>query len=221
MFGLCAAAHARQSGLQDIAERYVHEILEVQPAGPHIIVGECDGGALAYEVAQQLRVVCLQPPLLVLVDSFAPGGPRLRPFVPRVAYRVVDLTRLVGFHLRVLAALDWRAKPRYLMPRIGRLLGRVRSRILRHAGVGPPEAAWPRTFRAALDDYVPVAYDGRALLFRGRKLPWGVENGRTLGWGSLMPQLAVCELPAYFGTTLLELNVRMLAEHMERVIEAG
>jgi len=219
VYGLRSVAQAPYRRLQDLAERYVREIRKLQPIGPYIIVGECGGGALAYEVAQQLRV-CAESPLLVLVDSFGPGWPRLRPFVPQSVYRVVDATCLLCFHLRVLAALDWRAKRAYLAARISRLLNRVTRRIGRRRAGGSPTVSGPRAFRDAVGEYVALPFDGRGLTIYGASLPWGVEPQSGLGWGNLIADLAVCELPAYFGTNLLEPNVGVLADEIERLLDA-
>ena len=220
VYGLRGVARAAHCPLRQLAERYVVEIREFQPTGPYIIVGECDGGALAFEIAQQLRAVCEHPPLLVLLDSFAPGWPRPRPFVPRAAYRAVDFARLLGFHLRVLAALDRGAKWEYLAPRIVRPLRRVGIRFHLYRGAVAAELTGPRAFREARLEYVALPYDGRGVLVHGKKLPWGITPGSALGWSNLLTDLAVSEVPTYFGTNLLEPNVGMLAEHMERVIDA-
>jgi thioesterase domain-containing protein len=220
VYGLRAVPDTRLSRFHDIAQSYVGDILERQPAGPHIVVGECEGGALAYEVAQQLRAACRNSPFLVLVDSFGPGSPQLRPLVPGPLYRAVDAARLLGFHVLALACLDSHQRWAYLAPRVGRVAHRINSRILRRAGREPAEAKATKAFREALRDYVAVPYDGRGLLLRGAKLPWGIEPESDLGWNRLVGRLAVRTLPAYFGTNLLEPNVGTLAECLERELEA-
>jgi thioesterase domain-containing protein len=44
----------------------------VQPKGPYLLVGECHGGAAAYEMAQQLLAGGERVALLVLLDSVRP-----------------------------------------------------------------------------------------------------------------------------------------------------
>jgi len=134
---------------------------------------------------------------------------------------MLDEARLIRFHVQALAALDWRARRTYLAPRIGRVRARIRRRIVRGRAAGLPAPPNPQAFRDALGNYVALPYDGRAVLLYGGKLPWGVEPEYGLGWGSLIAHLGVYELPAYFGTNLLEPDVAVLAGELERALDAG
>ena len=89
-----------QCRFEDMARHYIREVREFQPTGPYLLLGECDGAELAYEVAQQLRALGEDVSMLALVDSFGPAGPQRRWFAPKPAYRLVDTVRMVGFHLR-------------------------------------------------------------------------------------------------------------------------
>lgn len=55
-----------------IAARYVDEILAIQPSGPYIVGGFCEGGKVAFEIARQLRAQHLGVALLCLQDQFVP-----------------------------------------------------------------------------------------------------------------------------------------------------
>jgi thioesterase domain-containing protein len=41
--------------VEDIAAHYLVEILSVQPHGPYFLGGDCFGGLVAFEMAQQLQ----------------------------------------------------------------------------------------------------------------------------------------------------------------------
>lgn len=211
-------AHCR---FEDMARQYVREVREIQPRGPYVLLGECDGAELAYEMAQQLRALGEDVSMLALVDSFGPGGPRLRWFAPKAVYRLVDTARMVGFHLRTLSRLDRRAGRHYVTVRLARVLRRIATTIFGHRGMPSTELLRRRGFREALDAYLPVPYEGRVVLFCGTKLPWGIEPTRDLGWGSLVADLEVVELPCYFGTGLLEPTVGVLAQEFERALDTA
>jgi thioesterase domain-containing protein len=211
-------AHSR---FEDMARYYVRELREFQPAGPYALIGECDGAELAYETAQQLRALGEDVSILALVDSFGPGGPRRRWFAPAAVYRLVDTARMVGFHLHTLSGLRGRAAWDYMTVRLDRLLGRLARTVFGRRPAGSTETLRRRGFREALTEYEPVPYAGRVVLFSGARRPWGIESTRDLGWGSLVDDLEVVELPCYLGTALLEPAVSVLAHELERALDTG
>ncbi len=211
-------AHCR---FEDMARHYVREVREFQPRGPYLLLGECDGAELAYEMAQQLRALGEDVSMLAFVDSFGPGGPRRRWFAPKTAYRLVDTVRMVDFHLRTLSRLGGRAGWEYVTVRLARLLDRIATTIFGRRNPRSTELLRRQGFREALDAYLPVPYAGRVVLFRGARPPWGIEPTRNLGWGSLVGDLEVVELPCYFGTGLLEPTVGLLAQELDRAMNAA
>jgi amino acid adenylation domain-containing protein len=60
--------------LPDLATHYVLGIQRVQPTGPYLLCGQCFGGLIAFEVAQQLRAKGEAVELLALIDTFCPTG---------------------------------------------------------------------------------------------------------------------------------------------------
>ena len=55
-----------------MAREYIREMREVQPEGPYLLAGECVGGIVAYEMAQQLREQGLEVGLVALMDAARP-----------------------------------------------------------------------------------------------------------------------------------------------------
>jgi len=219
VYGLCAPAvsecepHPR---LERMAELHVKEIRVVQPNGPYVIAGECTGGALAYEIAQQLRAAGEEVALLALVDAFAPDLPRLLPFVPRPVYRSLHRARILGFHFGNLVRLGMRAKLTYAASKAGRareaLVAKASAVMHRSATIVSPQLA----FREALAAYNPAPYAGSVVLFRAARLPLGIQASPDLGWGSLVENLKIETVPGYFTTPISEPGVRILAEGLAR-----
>jgi thioesterase domain-containing protein len=224
VFGLCApaagelGAHPR---LEQLAERHVREITEAQPVGPYLIAGECTGGALAYEIAQQLRTAGRQVALLALVDAFPPGLPRLARLMPRPAYRIAHRARILGFHAGNLVRLGMRAKLAYAASKTQRAhtaLSARASGVLRRSAAGAsPQLA----FREALAAYEPEPYAGSMVLFRAARLPLGIHAAPPdLGWGGLVRDIEIETVPGYFTTPISEPTVRMLAAGLSRHMDA-
>jgi aspartate racemase len=63
---------------EEIAASHLHALRSVQPEGPYLLGGFCNGGLMAYEMACQLCAAGQTVDLLVLVDSASPPHQRLR-----------------------------------------------------------------------------------------------------------------------------------------------
>ncbi len=202
--------------VEKMAERHVRVIRSAQPDGPYMIAGECTGGALAYEIAQQLRAAGQEIALLALVDAFAPGLPRLRRLMPRPAYRMLHRTRILGFHLGNLVRLDLSAKLAYAAAKAKRarmaLTAKASGILSRSAASGSPQLA----FREALAAYSPGPSAGPTVLFRAARLPLGIQAVPDLGWGGLVENLQVEIVSGYFTTPISEPGVRILADRLSR-----
>ncbi len=224
VYGLRAIMRDRELGLpfvsfEEMAQRYVGELRAVQPNGPYILAGECTGGQLAYELAQQLRAGGDEVAALVLIDSYGPRGLKLRRFVPRRAYRLVDIIRMLGFHLRTVATIEPEARNEYVWSRVKRVRGMVATRAAVWRGQPVEEVIRRSGFERALGAYRPSAYVGRVVLLCGGSLQWGIEPIPALGWGEFAANIEVSESPCYFGTCLLEPVVHTLAGQVDRLLD--
>jgi len=72
VIGLLASPVSRP--VEDSAALHLATIRRMQPKGPYRIGGECIGGVIAYEVAQQLRERGETVELLLLLDAWCPTG---------------------------------------------------------------------------------------------------------------------------------------------------
>ncbi len=70
--------------IEAMAAHYVTELLQHQPQGPYLIGGQCTGGVVAYEMAQQLRQQGHEIELLGLFDTTFPEYKNY--WLPRVRY---------------------------------------------------------------------------------------------------------------------------------------
>lgn len=77
--------------LEAIAEAHLEMIRRIQPEGPYLLGGWCNGALVAYEMARQLHAQGQAVDLLVLMDSMVPGRHR---GVRSVISRLCGLLRL-------------------------------------------------------------------------------------------------------------------------------
>ena len=76
--------HPLDAGIDAMAARYLTALREVQPHGPYLLAGRCNGATVAYEMAQRLRVEGEHVALLASIDSGPPpaGPAELAPGIP-------------------------------------------------------------------------------------------------------------------------------------------
>jgi thioesterase domain-containing protein len=192
-----------QETVEEMAASYVAAIQAAQPRGPYRLGGWSIGGAIAYEMAQQLRQAGCEVELLALLDTLAPAHSR------ETDVAEIDESLLLAGLAHDLGGLAGRpveldpAELTGLDPEAG--LARVVERA-RAAGALPPGLGeeqigrlW-RVFRAnvrAVRAYAAEPYQGpgRAVLFVTAENPEQGRLGRALGWERLMNgQLAVHQL---------------------------
>ena len=64
--------------VHEMASAYIQAIKTIQPEGPYLIGGECIGGVIALEMAQQLQKTGEKVKHLILLDTFYPRGKWLK-----------------------------------------------------------------------------------------------------------------------------------------------
>jgi thioesterase domain-containing protein/aryl carrier-like protein len=173
--------------LEAVAAGMIRDLRKVQADGPYHLAGYSLGGMIVYEIAQQLQRAGQAVALLALLDSPAPGYPRIRSFPVRVL-----------LHIKHALGLGPRETCAYLLERIRRLKKYVMRTEPRLFEAGDPmpatrltramEAA-ARAIRRASRAYVPLFYPGRIVLIRAEirdVRPGAVDDDLLQGWGSLV-----------------------------------
>ena len=207
---------------EEMARQYIEEMRAVQPEGPYHIGGDCLGGVIAYEMAQQLRAEGQEVAVLAMFDSFRPGWPKLRRGVPKPLYGLMHFAHKAGFHVGNLARLRGASRWSYLADRLRRAGFALKGAAGRLVGKPSPLVRTQSALSDAYYAYEPKPYDGRITLLRATRLPSGIEDTPDLGWGGLAAQgIDVHELPVYFMTGIVEPNVQVLAETLAGRIAAA
>jgi amino acid adenylation domain-containing protein len=169
--GLDGRTHPH-STVEEMAAHYVQEIREVQPHGPYLLGGYCFGGAVAYEMADQLRQASEEVALLALIDAPAlPFVHRRQPQKTRIELererwstfsrgdlrvKIAVLRRLVhGLHYKIARKLRWQAfdflvAARLPLPRRLQSVERVNRRAVNRY-TSPASSCRVTLFRIAQD----------------------------------------------------------------------
>ncbi|HEY5935073.1 MAG TPA: thioesterase domain-containing protein [Kofleriaceae bacterium] len=199
--------------LGTLAHGYVEEIRRVQPRGPYLIGGWSLGGAIAFQMAHELRRLGEEVALLVLFDvqraEALHAANLTRDEALEITYRqfglaTAHLARQRGVEIDVdeVIARIRRDRARSMMSRLG-----VMTSILVERGLYPGETSPVlRVFRAnlrALGDHAMPAepYDGKLILFRARNEVLGPGFDRvdaTYCWSQITTQpVEVVPIPGH------------------------
>jgi thioesterase domain-containing protein len=182
-------ASAPMARVEDLAAYFAAQILALRPAGPLIIAGHCAGGAIALELAQQLRQRGAAIGLLALFACPFPTYYRVAPQLKQAAAQQVER---IGRHVRTLASLSFAQARQYLAAKRSRWQG---ERAAGHAALADPvlarRALVSRATVAAIRRYTPAGYAGRVSLILPNR-DWLRSGTDPLRWRSVAPQADHC-----------------------------
>jgi acyl transferase domain-containing protein/thioesterase domain-containing protein/SAM-dependent methyltransferase/acyl carrier protein len=201
--------------IEDMAAYYLEAARAVQPEGPYLIGGASFGGAVAFELAQQLRAQGQKVALLVLFDT--PGHEQL-PQEP--IYDSAVLRSLVGNKVILpqerLRGLTIDEQLSYALEqgkKTGNIPVGIDLEIARRIVL-----VW-KSNAEALFSYRPQRYPGRLVFFRARERdPWLPEYPE-LPWIELAEEGAEIHVtPGGHDTMLNQPYVQMLAKRLVRCL---
>jgi thioesterase domain-containing protein len=202
-------------------------IRRVQPQGPYLLMGWCVAGALAFEIARQLKDAGKDVSHLFLIDSW----------VPRYWSRQPPVRALIGkFTLFCeLIWADWRRAQTFSAfllnrPRIQKLLRVLNWRKARDGAATESECTNLETYdqwllqylQAVTAKYEPRSFPIRITLLRSRQEPTGWPFHPLAGWGAFTSERV--ELRSVDGdhyTMFKNPGVTQMARHIAELIGGG
>jgi amino acid adenylation domain-containing protein len=190
--------------VEAMAASYIQIICEVQPHGPYLLGGYCNGGTVALEMAQQLRREGEDVSLVVLVAAGARNA-----LAKRFARRFTDgLGALLGLgpekRLRMFLGLRAGVRP------VRRLVRRARGLYRKH------RSSTDDLFLRALSTYIARPYSGWVALF------WPSESGSSAevsrNWRQLVPHIEVQTVPGGH-VSCVAVHAEVLGERIKACLE--
>jgi aspartate racemase len=214
--------------ITEMASHYIKEIREVQPEGPYLIGGRSSGGTIAFEMACQLVAVGEEVALLALLDAYPAGYFKLLPGSGSYRQRAQRLARKLESHRQNLQQLNAVSKLQYILDKLRFAPAKAKHKIYRRAyklyrRLGRP---LPRVLKnveelnfAAVKDYVPRVYPGRATIFLASDdltAAYDVEEG----WQDLVGGgLEKIRVPGNHLDIIKEPHVRVLAQELRSCLD--
>ena len=180
----------KYTSVGSIAAHFIKEMKQAKPQGPYLLTGYSFGGVVAYEMAQQLTAAGDEVPMLVLLDTYAPG-----------------------MHKQAIES-----DVKFYEPLKKAVLRGIVKRALKNGGVVPTRFRNFHiidTYDQAVMAYKPKPYKGQLTVFKA-ETSWGPNE---MGWSALAQGgLDVQVIPGDHYSLIKEPNVAMLTERLVKCI---
>ncbi len=203
-FRLPPVERAATYRIEDLAASYVEELLQSQSEGPYYLAGECVGGLVAFEMAQQLHAGGREVGMLALLDCFNQAWGGNLSLTERLGYRFELLGRRFAYNRRSLAEAGLEGALGYVRPRLSATLRVTRERaeegahrlLMRAGGLLPEGLRNQRlAMRHAAAQYRPSRWPGRLVLLRVDEPRVDGFNYPEMGWQGLAEEVVLHEIP--------------------------
>jgi thioesterase domain-containing protein/acyl carrier protein len=168
------------------ARSYIETIRVIQPRGPYLLGGMCEGALIAFNMTRVLEAEGERVALLTLFDAW-PQENTVRPLLHRVW--------MVDRKLRAVATLP----PRERLQTAVSMLGRVGEKLVRRVvdprkSTGQAAGAQPEVPNMGTDvwkarlypgkDFVPPKVAAKITVFRLKRQPYWRVKDHEYGWGN-------------------------------------
>ncbi|MEM9161530.1 MAG: alpha/beta fold hydrolase [Cyanobacteria bacterium P01_F01_bin.4] len=220
--------------VEALAAACIQEMRMVQPTGPYLIGGHCFGGAVAFEMAQQLQAEGDAIADLIIVDAYCTN------VLPETALtRLQDRFQLSFFWLRKSYYYhgSWdrvTQLPKKLWQRLHRSKPETSNAFTRRPPTNPTvtaaaetssnpplpyESRYDRAHQVneqAIEHYWPQPYSGPLSLFRADTQIVDWHYGEALGWQSVAKEnIHIVRVPGLFGNLFNQHSGPLLAEQVK------
>lgn len=195
-----------------MAEENIRKLVDLQPLGPYLLGGFCNGGVVAYEMARRMEQKGLKVGVVILIDAQVPPYSGWLKALCRAAGVLARLklksevrlySRLLNYWTRIHGAYQQGIKilltlfVQTVMRKFKLLFGTPHEKLgtqysaTGDAMVGPDYSQLERI----LSDYQPQTFQGPVVLLRTKSLNEDYPRDRTAGWGKLVSHLEIHDLP--------------------------
>jgi aspartate racemase len=213
------------TSIEEMAQRYVEELLQFQPEGPYYLGGWCYGGIVAVEMAHQLRQRGKEVALLALIEAPAPPAKRgrLKQIVRRVQsfsrLPVMETVRYLRGKYEYYSGIADENRKRFQRAEPKEEAGAVVDATIveRNSYLQKLEWLYEKNL-TALNAYKVDPYQGKLVLFNATTRDSAQLPDPDYGWGGLAEEIEVHSIPGDHESILLEPNVQLLAEKLQQVL---
>lgn len=209
---------------EEMAKDYISEIYSLQHDGPYFLAGYCLGGAIAYEMAQQLKADGKKVAYLGMLETYNIKANCNRiPVYKRYYSRFQNLV----FHLQNTYSIKSNDRKKFLTEKLSIEWSRtkikwtiIKNRIAQKFNPGKGlkfhHLQIDEVNDKAQAEYDPKTYSGKINLYKPKKDFVGYTDEK-FGWGNLaLEGIETVILPIYPRGMLIEPYVKILADQMRK-----
>jgi amino acid adenylation domain-containing protein len=199
--------------VEAMATDYINEIRAFQPNGPYLLGGECIGGLVAFEMAQQLQAQGQIVSLLVLMDTMCPSGSS---YFTYLVYRFFKI-RKIRHHWKTISELEPERRLSYLFEKAKKAIWMLIAKF--HINSVPPAQQIQQVsneYEKTLMRYRPKVYPGSLVLLVSEG---NYKQNPTSGWETLAKQgLEIYKLPGDH-TSYIREEVQTTAKQLKACLD--
>ena len=199
--------------VEAMAAEHLRSLRQLQPRGPYYLGGHCNGGLVAFEVAQQLRAMGEEVGLLVVMDTTATNT-RARILLRRVRTQKSRLVTGARYYAKGVRRYG-KEGPSGWVRLAGRVLGLGRPDPARAARVARAPMGLDEKYRSVMSTYVPRPYDRRVTVFRAAEFVDGTPDS---GWSRISADVEVHVIPGAH-LTFITRHVAILGERLRTCLQ--
>jgi thioesterase domain-containing protein len=218
-----------------VARHHIKVLIDFQPDGPLVLGGWSSGAIIALEMAQQLRAIGRDVPLLIAFDG-APcnTGAGMSRWNPLYSWKLAcNLPRWIRGKGEVSQGWSWGVFVRRLAgtlifqmrvtsPRLRNeqtLEGDVAQALLDSVGWSNNQRSFIRALYDASRAYVPQAYAGRVVVYEAKTQP--LNHLRQVGpaWSKIAPSANIVQIQTNHLGMFEEPCLHMVAEHLHAILD--
>ncbi len=208
--------------IEEIAARYIKEVLQVVPDGNCALAGYSMGGFIAYEMVRQLKAVGKEIKFLAVMDTYAGNNQAVESKAAYLADKVKRQFRKVPFFAKSFIHDPGEAFKYQVV------VAQRRLKKLGAPGIIIPkdtftdyEAEVLKTYDRALSNYVLAPLDVKMILFRVEQRLYFLDDLVYLGWAKFAKKgVKVHEVPGDHKTFLFPPNSERFAHIMQAALDA-
>ncbi|WP_245128078.1 non-ribosomal peptide synthetase [Mucilaginibacter straminoryzae] len=218
------ASDAEIGTMEQVAARYVKELLHQNPDGPYLLAGYSYGGNIGIEMARILKNMGKEIRLLALFDANAQNSEKYNSWTSRIGRKILRQGPKAVWFTRSLVKTPAKAigyQLFLLRNNANRILQKLRL-VKQEKSIGVFEQLERVTqkYNEAYYNYRIKPYDGEIYLFKAAERVYFVDDAEQLGWGKYALKVHVREVPGDHKTMFEEPNVATFAAELTRVIDA-
>ncbi len=211
--------------IKEMAQKYIMEIKSIQPEGPYFLGGYCLGGVIAYEIAQQLTGSGDVVETVAMIETYniqnTPPSFVLRTVhsLQNLVFQLMNLrlslkdSRLQYFYEKFNVEMNrFKIKLKILHSRLFSIFSKNHNKDYQHLLIN-------KINDGAQNSYSPKAYTGKVILFKPIRY-FTRYNDYCYGWGNLIEDMNIIEMPCYPRGSLNEPFVKYLAGKFDNALDS-